>query len=82
VRKEERTRAAAAQAIRAESFPRRHGHVPACPQFSVGRFAEVARIWKAAVERCKAFQGDASCSPNGKGVVAAAVVFISSDEEE
>jgi hypothetical protein len=81
-RKEERTRVAAAQAIRAESFPRRHGHVPACLQFSIGRFTEVARIWKAATKRCKAFQGDTSCSLNGKGAVTAAVFFISSDEEE
>jgi hypothetical protein len=34
------------------------------------------------MERHKAFEDDASCSANGEGVVAAAVVVISSDEEE
>jgi hypothetical protein len=76
--KEERTQA---QAICAESSPRGHGCVPAYSQFPVGRFAEVARIWKAAADRRKAFNGDASCSVNGEGS-AAAVVVISSDEEE
>jgi hypothetical protein len=79
--KEERTRAAAAHAIRAESSPRRHGRVPACPQFPVGRFAEVARIWKAVMERRKTFEGGASRFANGEGSVAA-IVIISSDEEE
>jgi hypothetical protein len=81
-RYEEKTWAAAVQAVRTVSSQRRHGRVPACPQFSVRRFAEVARIWKAAAERCKAFKGNASCSANGKGVAAAAIVVISSDEEE
>jgi hypothetical protein len=79
-RNEERTRAAAAQDVRAESSMRGHGRISACPQLPVGRIAEVARIWKAAAERRKAFEGDASCSANGEG--AAAVVIISSDEEE
>jgi hypothetical protein len=63
--KEERTRAAAAQAVRAKSSPRRLGHVPAYPQFLVGRFAEVAWIVKTVVERHKAFEGDATSSANG-----------------
>jgi hypothetical protein len=79
--KEERTQAAATQAVRAESSPRGHGRVPACPQFPVGRFAEVARIWKAVMERRKTFEGGASCFANGEGSVAA-VIVISSDEEE
>jgi hypothetical protein len=54
----------------------------AYPQFPVGRFAEVARIWKAAAKRRKAFEGNASCSANGEGDAATAVVVISSDEEE
>jgi hypothetical protein len=78
-RKEERTHTAAAQAVRAKSSLRGHGRIPACPQFPVGRFAEVACIWKAAAERRKVFEGDASCSTNGEGVVAA---VISSDEKE
>jgi hypothetical protein len=81
VRKEERTRVATTQAIRAESSPHRHGHIPACPQFPVERFVEVARIWKAAAERRKPFEGDASCSTNGESA-AAAVVIISSDEQD
>jgi hypothetical protein len=71
-RKEEMTRVAAAQVVHVESSPRRHGRVPACPQFPVGRFAEVARIWKAVAERRKAFEGDATCSSNGKGGATAA----------
>jgi hypothetical protein len=50
-------------------------------QFSIGRFTEVARIWKAIADRCKAFEGDASSSANGEGV-ATIIVIISSDEEE
>jgi hypothetical protein len=73
--KEERTRAAVVQAICAKSSLREPGRVPHCPQFPVGRFAEVARIWKATVDRRKAFDGDASCS-------AATVIVISSDKEE
>jgi hypothetical protein len=79
-RGKERTRVAAAQVVRAESSPRGHGNVPACPQFPIERFAEVVRIWKDAAERRKAFESDASCSVNGEG--AAAAVVISSDEEE
>jgi hypothetical protein len=37
---------------------------------------------KAAAERCEAFEGDASCSANGEGVVATVVIVFSSDEEE
>jgi hypothetical protein len=81
--KEQRTRAAVAHAIRVESSPRRPGHVPACLQFLVGRFAEVARIWKAIADRRKAFDDDASCSANGECTAATgAIVVISSDEEE
>jgi hypothetical protein len=69
-------------AVHAESSPRRHGRVPACPQFLVRRFAKVAHIWKDAAERCKAFEGDASCSENGEGAATAAVVVISLDKEE
>jgi hypothetical protein len=79
--KEERTRAATTQAVRAESSPRRHGRVLACPQFPVRRFAELACIWKAVMERRKTFEGGASCFANGEGSVAA-VIVISSDEEE
>jgi hypothetical protein len=43
-RKEERTRAAAVQAIHVESSPRRHARIPACLQFPVGRFTEVAHL--------------------------------------
>jgi hypothetical protein len=64
----------------AESSPCGHGRVPAYPQFPIRRFIEVARIWKAVAERRKAFKGDASCSANGEGDAAAAVVVISSDE--
>jgi hypothetical protein len=39
------------------------------------------RIWKADVERLKAFEGDASCSVNAESAIAAAVI-ISSNEEE
>jgi hypothetical protein len=81
-RKEERTRALVVQAIRAESSLLGYGGVPAYPQFPVGRFAEVARIWKDVAERRKAFEDDASCSANGEGAAAAAIVVISSDEEE
>jgi hypothetical protein len=80
-RKEESTQAATAQTVHAESSPCRHGRVPACPQFPVGRFVEVAGICKAAAERRKAFEGDTSRSANGEGA-AAAVVVISSDQEE
>jgi hypothetical protein len=80
-RKEERTWAVTTQAVHAKSSPCGHGHAPACPQFPLGRFAEVAQIWKAAMDRRKAFDSDASCSVNGEGA-AAAVVVISSDEEE
>jgi hypothetical protein len=80
MRKEERTRAA--QDVRAESSPRVHGRVLACPQFHIARFTKVARIWKAVAERCKAFEDDASCSANGEGATAAAIIVISSDEEE
>jgi hypothetical protein len=81
--KEERTQAATVQAVSAKSFPRGHGRVLACPYFLVGRFAEVACIWKAAAEWRKAFEGDASCSANGKGAATtAAVLVMSSDEEE
>jgi hypothetical protein len=79
-RKEERTRALVVQAIRAESSLLGYGGVPAYPQFPVGRFAEVARIWKDVAERRKTFEDDASCSANGEG--AAATVVFSSDEEE
>jgi hypothetical protein len=48
---EQRTRAAAVQAICAESSPHRPGRASACPQFRVGIFAEVVRIWKAAADR-------------------------------
>jgi hypothetical protein len=74
-RKEERTRAAKVQAVCAESSPHGRGRVPACPQFPVGRFAKVARIWKAAMERCKSFEGDASCSTNGEGAAIAVAVI-------
>jgi hypothetical protein len=79
--KEERTRAAATQAVQVESSPHGHGRVPACPQFPVGRFAEVARIWKTVMERHKTFEGGASCFANGEDSVTA-IVVISSDEEE
>jgi hypothetical protein len=53
--------------------------VLACLQFTVGRFAEVARIWKDATERRKEFEGSA----NGEGAATAvAVVVISSNKEE
>jgi hypothetical protein len=82
-RKEERTRAAVTQANRAESSPHGHGNVLAYPQFHVVRFTKVARIWKAAAERRKTFESDASCSANGEGAAAvAAFIFISSDKEE
>jgi hypothetical protein len=54
--KEERTRAATAQAVRAESSPHGCGRVLAYPQFPIGRLAEVACIWKDAAERRKAFE--------------------------
>jgi hypothetical protein len=79
--KEERTRAAAAPAVRTESSPRGHRRVPVCPQFLVRRFAKVACIWKDVAERSKAFEDDASCPANGEGAAAAPIV-ISSDEEE
>jgi hypothetical protein len=79
MRKEERNRPAAAQA---ESSPRGHGRVPACPQFPIRIFVEVACIWKAAAERRKAFEGDTSCSANVEGAAAAIVVVISSNDEE
>jgi hypothetical protein len=58
--KEEITRA---HAVCVESSSRGHGRILACSQFPVGRFAEVARIWKAAADRRKAFNDDASVAP-------------------
>jgi hypothetical protein len=81
-RKEERTRAALTQAVCVESSPHGHDLVPAFPQFPVGRFAEVVHVWKAAAERRKAFEGDASCSTNVEGATTAAATVISSDEEK
>jgi hypothetical protein len=51
------------------------------PAVYVERFIEVAQIWKDAADRRKAFDNNTSCSANGEGT-AAAVVVISSDEEE
>jgi hypothetical protein len=78
---EKRTQAATAQAVPIESSPREPSRILACPQFPVGRFAEIARIWEALVERRKAFEGEASCSMNGEGATAA-IVVISWDDEE
>jgi hypothetical protein len=80
-RKEERTQVATAQAIHAEASPCGPGHVPACPQFSVKRFAKVAQIWKSAAERGKAFGGKVSYPVKGEGAAAVIVVIFSNNEE-
>jgi hypothetical protein len=80
-RKEERNRAASAQPVRVESNLRGHGHVPDCSQSPIGILAKVACIWKAATDRRKSNEGNASCSMNGEGATAV-VIVISSNEEE